>query len=513
MLCRAARLCLASPAPKPSSRLRHFSQNSPQKGLVLGAYTGKDDSVKLTETASNFNKKTEGKLLQHLSFGSPLKNGNARVFWGLSNEFPAVALVGLGSTDAAYDPIEEIDEARENIRIAAGVGCKALHSAGISHITVEELGGAQQAAEGSTLSLYSYQENKLVKNRKKIPELVLYAENKSSAQEWNTGVTAAKSQNFARDLMETPANLMTPTIFAETVANELEKLNVKITIRDQKWAEDKKMFSFLSVARGSDEPPKFLEIAYKSPDFKGDKPVVLVGKGVTFDTGGISIKPSAGMASMRGDMGGAACVVATFRAAAALNLPVNLVGLIPLTENMPGGRATKPGDVFVAMNGKSVLVDNTDAEGRLILADALCYSQTFDPAWVVDLATLTGAIRVSLGCAAAGVFTKHSVLWNAAQAAAVRSGDRLWRMPLWRYHTKRVTDYTNVDVHNVGKGKGGGSCTAAAFLAEFAPASVPWMHIDIAGVMEDSDDQPYIDKGMTGRPTRTLVELIQTKGI
>lgn len=210
---------------------------------------------------------------------------------------------------------------------------------------------------------------------------------------------------------------------------------------------------------------------------------------------------------MRADMGGAACVAASIYALANLCAPVNIKAFIPLTENMPSGSATKPGDVVKAMNGKSICVDNTDAEGRLILADALCYSGKFKPKWILDIATLTGAMSVALGKAATGVFSNSDVLYQLLEEAGATTGDRVWRFPLWKFYSKQVTDYPGYDVNNIGKGKGGGSCTAAAFLKEFVPEKTDWLHLDMASVMSGGDDKIIAD-GISGRPTRTLIEFI-----
>lgn len=239
--------------------------------------------------------------------------------------------------------------------------------------------------------------------------------------------------------MDTPANLMTPTIFAANVTEKCHTIGVKVESHGRKWAEEQCMGSYLSVTRGSREPPVFLELTYTGAADKMDQPICLIGKGITFDTGGISIKPSSKMDEMRGDMGGAACIAATMVALAELKCPINIKGLIPLCENMPGGSATKPGDVVYAMNGKSICVDNTDAEGRLVLADALCYSERFKPKYILDIATLTGAITVALGDCVAGAFTNNSELWKHLHSAGSESGDRMWRMPLFKHYSKQMT--------------------------------------------------------------------------
>ncbi|KAF4518434.1 hypothetical protein B566_EDAN002087 [Ephemera danica] len=256
--------------------------------------------------------------------------------------------------------------------------------------------------------------------------------------------------------------------------------SVEVKIHDREWAEKLKMGSFLSVTRGTAEPPRFLEILYRGTDSK-QAPVALV---VTFDSGGISLKPSSKMDAMRADMGGAACVVATILATAQLKLPINI-------------NATKPGDVVTAMNGKTITVDNTDAEGRLILADALCLAAQANPRHTVDIATLT-----------AGAFTNCSQTWDQLRRAGAITGDRAWRFPLWSYYTRQISG-SGADVNNVGKpGGGGGSCTAAAFLKEFAGPG-PWLHLDIASVMSADGKEPgYLPRGMAGRPVRGLVQLL-----
>ncbi|XP_045074236.1 cytosol aminopeptidase [Coregonus clupeaformis] len=308
--------------------------------------------------------------------------------------------------------------------------------------------------------------------------------------------------------MEAPANHLTPSAFADTITHRLAPYADHVTIhkRSQEWIEEQQMGAFLSVSKGSEEPPVFLELHYNGCPDNTHSPLLLVGKGITFDSGGISLKPPSGMDAMRADMGGAATVCSAIVTAAALNLPINIIGLTPLCENMPSGKANKPGDVVTAKNGKTIQVDNTDAEGRLILADALCYAHSFNPRAIVNAATLTGAMDVALGSAATGVFTNSDWLWEQLHKASVVTGDRVWRMPLFEHYTRQVTDCQLADLNNVGKySRSGGACTAAAFLREFVTAP-HWAHLDIAGVMTNKDEVPYLKKGMSGRPTRTLVE-------
>lgn len=475
------------------------------KGLVLGAYhSEKGENIKLSPTAQKFDDNLSGKLRELIEIAG-VRKGKARVFYNVSPEFKAVSVVGLGDGCLGYNELEEIHEGKETVRTAAAVGCRSLED--VTDVYVEDLGDAEAAAEGATLGIWKYQENKNKEKQTKIPAVHFYNEDGEN-KNWTNGVIKAEAQNLARRLTDTPSNLMTPTIFAQNAQQVLSSLGVDVKVHDKEWAQQQKMGSFLSVTQGSVEPPLFLEMCYNGGS-KDDNPVVFVGKGITFDTGGISLKKAEGMDEMRGDMGGAACVVATLQAIAKLKLPINVVGLIPLCENMPSGSATKPGDVVKAMNGKSVLINNTDAEGRLILADGLCYAAQFKPKFTLDIATLTGAMRIALGGAAVGVFSNSTALWEEIRKAGEITGDRVWRFPLWNHFTKRVTDFPSVDVCNIAKGSGGGACTAAAFLKEFAPEG-SWLHLDIAGVagLMGPDDLPYLYKGMTGRPTRTLIQLL-----
>lgn len=423
------------------------------------------------------------------------------------DEYPITVVVGLGPPEAGVNDLEGVHEGRENVRAAVAGGVRAVRDlkANVDEVVVDDCHDAEAAAEGAVLGLYYYDDLKSEKYKKpKMNVSLANVSNDSTVQsKWNRGVILADGQNLARRLMETPANLMTPTIFSETVAKIAEPLGIKVVIRDQEWAKSKKMGSFLSVAQGSDQPPKFLELHYYNNS--GSKPLALVGKGITFDSGGISLKPSSKMDQMRADMGGAANVVSAIITLANLKAKVNVIGLTPLTENLPSGKATKPGDVFTASNGKTIQVDNTDAEGRLVLADALHYAHEFDPRAIVDLATLTGAMGVALGSAATGVFSNTTEYFNIMQSAGVLTGDRVWRMPLFNHYTKQTTDAPLADLNNIGShSPAGGACTAAAFLREFV-THPSWMHMDIAGVMGVTDEVPYLCKGMSGRPLRTLV--------
>jgi aminopeptidase len=342
------------------------------------------------------------------------------------------------------------------------------------------------------------------------------------SQDWETGIVYANAQNLARTLTELPANMLTPTAFCERVKAEFANIpNTQIIVRDEEWAAEKGMRTFLSVTKGTSEPAKFLEIHYNGAA-REDQPIVFVGKGITFDSGGISLKPSKGMKAMRGDMGGAAAVVSAALAIAQLRLPINLIVATPLCENLPGPSANKPGDIVYAMNGKSVEIDNTDAEGRLVLSDAIYYtSTTYKPHTLIDVATLTGAIGVALGENFSGVFSTSDSLWEELHVAGEVEYDRFWRMPLDEDFGPHIYS-SNADLCNTG-GPLAGSCTAALFLKAFVHGIEPkagedeaplrWAHIDIAGTSDATLSTPYLEKGMTGRPVRALVEWVRRLGV
>lgn len=266
------------------------------------------------------------------------------------------------------------------------------------------------------------------------------------------------------------------------------------------------MGALLGVARGSHEPPKFIILDYKGPKTaKGSKPTVFVGKTITFDTGGISLKPSENMEQMKADMTGGAEVLASVRAAARLKLPMHLVGILPVAENMPGGRAMKPGDIVKTLSGKTVEVQNTDAEGRLILADGLAYAARLDPAAVIDIATLTGACVVALGQFAIGMLGTSDALKRRLQAAGQKAGERVWEMPLWDEYFEQLRSDV-ADMRNIG-GRGGGMITAAVFLSKFAEG-YPWVHLDIASTDWSERERAYIPKGPTAIGTRLLLQYL-----
>ncbi|AVZ79386.1 leucyl aminopeptidase [Zoogloeaceae bacteirum Par-f-2] len=314
------------------------------------------------------------------------------------------------------------------------------------------------------------------------------------------GQAIAEGMALARNLGNMPANVCTPTYLAETAQALGKQFKFKVEVLERADMEKLGMGALLAVARGSHQPPRFIVMHYKGGRAK-DKPVVLVGKGITFDTGGISLKPAAEMDEMKFDMCGAASVLGTFKALARMALPINVVGLIPTTENMPGGGATKPGDVVTSMSGQTIEILNTDAEGRLILCDALTYAERFKPACVIDIATLTGACVIALGKIPSGLLANDDELAAELLARGQDAGDRAWQLPLWdEYQDLLKSNFA--DMANIG-GRYAGTITAACFLSRFTKA-YKWAHLDIAGTAWVSGEA----KGATGRPVPLLTEFL-----
>ncbi|MCP9451154.1 MAG: leucyl aminopeptidase [Nitrospira sp.] len=319
------------------------------------------------------------------------------------------------------------------------------------------------------------------------------------------GIATAEATVFVRDLCNHPSNVMTPSKIAEEAKAVAKETGVSLKILERTDMAKLGMGALLGVARGSHEPPKFIILEYHGARKKTDRPVVLVGKTITFDSGGISLKPAENMEHMKADMTGGAEVLAAVRAAARLKLPLNLVGLLPATENMPGGGAMKPGDIVKTLSGKTVEVQNTDAEGRLILADGLAYAARYKPAALIDVATLTGACVIALGQFAIGMFGTDETLKNALRKAGQRSGERVWEMPLWEEYFEQLKSDV-ADMRNIG-GRGAGMITAALFLSKFA-GSYPWVHLDIASTDWSERERAYIPKGPTGIGTRLLIQYL-----
>ncbi|KAJ1968948.1 hypothetical protein H4R35_006280 [Dimargaris xerosporica] len=452
-----------------------------------------------------------------------------------------VALVGLGRLQATSDAGLATDYTGERYRRALATGLKALKRHGAGHVGVVADEQTHVAGEASALALFydPFQKKATVvkpdENTKLMVSPVVVTPNQltvatastasASTSEWAQGQAYGQAQNFARRLADMPANFMTPRQFCVQVQQQFAGLDqVTLQERDETWARDQKMGCFLGVAQASAEPLRFLEIHYLgNPSAPNTVDLGLVGKGVTFDTGGIDLKPSAGMVEMKGDMGGAACVAATMYGIAKLQLPLNVYCAIPLCENMPGGKAIKPGDVLHAKNGLSVEILNTDAEGRLILADALYYTSTqYQPKVLVDVATLTGAMMVALGSTYTGVFTNSDQLWQTLQQASDNTHELLWRCPMHPEYREGLLQTRVADIANITQGRAAGACSAAMFLREFVGQSpllkasenepdanelevetqghpIHYAHIDMAGTMDAASNDGYHTKGMSGK--------------
>ncbi|MFC1892511.1 leucyl aminopeptidase [Chloroflexota bacterium] len=368
---------------------------------------------------------------------------------------------------------------------------------------------AQAVTEGALLGLYSFRKHMTKEGElgeiKKIT-IVEADEAKLSIVKrgCDRGTVLAEATNLARDMVNEPANYMTPSHMAELAARLAETHQLELNVLEREQMQELGMGGLLGVAQGSHQPPKFIVLHYRGRD-SVEVDVALVGKGITFDSGGISIKPSEKMEEMKGDMAGGATVMAAISAAARLKPRINVAAIVPATENLPGSQALKPGDVLTAMNGKTIEIISTDAEGRLVLADALGYAGKLGTKSIVDLATLTGAMRIALGEVYTGAFGNNQGLMDKVIAAGADAGELIWQMPMHEDYKEQIKSDV-ADIKNVGN-RYGGAITAAQFLAEFA-GDTPWVHLDIAGTSYSDKGQSYRPKGATGVPVRTLVNFI-----
>ena len=372
----------------------------------------------------------------------------------------------------------------------------------------------QALTEGALLASYQYDKFKIKKEDSPFkPEIFLCVDSKQQAsckKALEEGEILAHAVNFARNLGNQPGNFMTPALLAQAIKTKTEKTKINTTIWDKKRIQKEKMGGLLGVALGSNQEPRFIIMNYQGGP-KKQKPVILVGKGLTFDSGGISLKPGQNMDEMKFDMCGSIAVTGAMLAIEKLGLKVNVMGLIASSENMPGPDANKPGDILTARNGKTMEVLNTDAEGRLILADALSYASEQKPQVIFDAATLTGAIVASLGNLFTGFFTKNEELVERVQKASQKTGERVWRLPLVEEHTEDMKSVL-ADVANLSSTKGAGSSTAAAFLEHFVDKKIPWVHFDIAGTAYNVDKRlDYCSAKMaSGVMVRTFVQLARS---
>lgn len=436
------------------------------------------------------------------------KEGESALFYNVDGfQANRVVLLGLGEKKKITpDTYRRVVGTASRMKTVTNVATVAF-----DFDNLEKAEMFQAAAEGYLLGSFQIVEYKTVDESRKIErpkELTfvvgrkpLLARLQKSVEQ---GIARAEGQLLARQLTLTPSNKLTPALYADKVAALAREHKVSCRVLDEKAIEREKMGALMAVARGSDEPPRFIVLEYNGGP-KGQKPIVLVGKGVTFDSGGISLKPSLNMHEMKQDMAGSAVVASTLMTAARLKLPRNLVGLIPAAENMPSGHATRPGDIITSRKGLTIEDINTDAEGRLLLADALDYADKFKPQAVIDIATLTGASLYILGYSGAPIMGNRKKLMDQIRAASEMTSERVWELPIWDDFREQMKSGI-ADLVNSG-GKPAGTIAAGAFL-EYFIGDWPWAHIDIAYVDLEPSGKPYIPKGATGFGVRLLVEVL-----
>jgi leucyl aminopeptidase len=421
-----------------------------------------------------------------------------------------IVLLGVGKA-AEFDAEQVRRFAARGVRVAERLGLDAVSVWLDGHGTTEGAVLAQAAAEGAVLAAWRFTELKRPPEEGQTPvaDVRFLGEGDAAAlaEGVRVGEVVARAENLARTLQSRPGNVATPSHLAAEAGRVAAERGLAVTVFDEARLAEEGMHAILAVSQGSDQEARLIVLEYKGAE-DGEPPLVLVGKGLTFDAGGISIKPAPGMEDMKYDMSGGAAVIAALQAVAELGVKANVVGIVPSSENLLNGKAIKPGDIIRTLAGKTVEVINTDAEGRLILADALAWGTQLKPAAVVDCATLTGAVVISLGRHAAAVMSNDEALSEELRAAGTRSGERCWPLPLWPEYTKQL-ESESADLMNVG-GREGGSITAACFLKEFV-GDVPWAHLDIAGTAYGDGKLPYQRKGGYGFPTRLLVEWVRSR--
>ena len=486
-----------------------IKSGSPEKQrtgcVVVGVFEGRKLSAS-AQAIDNASKHYLGEVLRRGDLegkaGTTLLLHNVR-------QIPSdrVLLVGLG---------RERDFHETGYRNAIGAAVKALRATGTTEATVcltdlplkkrDTQWKVEQAVLGIMEGVYRFDQmkSKATGARRALRKVVLHVGRRNEIAEGESALARANAIaegiSLARDLGNLPANVCTPTYLAEQAHEMAKRHGLRCEVLEQKDMEKLGMGSFLAVARGSRQPPKLIILEHNGGK-KESAPLVLVGKGVTFDTGGISLKPALEMDEMKFDMCGAASVFGTLKAVALMKLPLNVVGVVPATENMPDGNAVKPGDIVTTMSGQTVEILNTDAEGRLILCDALTYVEKYKPAAVVDIATLTGAMVIALGHIATGLFSNSDSLAREVLAAGDAAWDRAWHLPMWdEYQDALKSNFA--DIPNIGS-RAGGSITAACFLSRFTKA-YPWAHLDIAGTAWKSG----AEKGATGRPVALLAHFL-----
>ena len=444
------------------------------------------------------------------------RSGEMTLIHTLGKMSPSRILVaGLGKqADFTADTVRSVaaNSARRLRRNGIHGVATIAHGAGIAGLDAETVGRVM--AEGSALGLYRFDKYKTdSKDQPGLDELTIVEldHDKRAALEQGVsqGSIVADAVNLCRDMVNEPANSMTPTRMAEVALEVANDCGLVIEVLDRPDMAEMCMGALLGVAQGSDEPPKLIVLRYEGDRENGDNHLGLLGKGITFDSGGLDIKSAAGMARMKGDMAGGAAVIAAMNAIGHLKPKVNVTAIVPATENMPGGGAQRPGDVVRTMSGKTIEIINTDAEGRLVLADALSYARSLGLVKLVDVATLTGAVVVALGKAYTGAFGNDQDLVDEVVAAGNQAGERIWQLPVYDgYDRQYKSDIA--DIKNTG-GRNAGSIIGAQIIGEFSDGA-SWVHLDIAGTSTSDSDGGYNPRGPTGTPVRTLIALAQQMG-
>ena len=428
------------------------------------------------------------------------KKGETALFYGNKKR---IVVVGLGEKKK-YD--EEV------IRNAAATVVRTAISKKLKSVGTEVFGSKEAASFNQALAeglvLGSYQFNKYQTQNKELFEVGSATVLEDNASAIKKGATIGAAVCYARDMENDPGNVSTPTKLSNLAKEIAKEGGMKLTVFDRKKIVELGMGGLAGVAAGTDEPPKFILLEYNGGK-KGEKPIALVGKGLTFDSGGISLKPAASMDEMKFDMCGGGTVLGIMKAIAHLKPKVNIVAAVPSTENLNGGKAYKPGDILTAYNGKTIEVLNTDAEGRLILADALAYvSKHHKPQYMLDFATLTGAVVIALGNIAAGVMGTDDILIEEVKNSSKKTGEKVWEFPLWDEYCEQIKSKI-ADIKNVGEGRMAGTIAAGAFLKEFVGEDIPWVHFDIAGVAYNQKATPLNHhKGASGMIIRLVLDMI-----
>jgi leucyl aminopeptidase len=476
--------------------------------LVVGIYEGEKP---VEGTLADLDKRIGGVLASLIENGEFSGKAGESAYVHNTGEMKARRLLLLGAGKQA-------DFTADNVRKMAGTAARTLRSKKArsfaflrrSQLAIGE--SAQAATEGALWALFDADKYHTSDKTENHLEAMILAtsslEGEGSIEELKRGVERgriiAEAANFGREIINEPSNIMTPTALAQKAEEVAKDYGLELDVLDEAQMKELGMGSLLGVAQGSAEPAKMIVLRY-TPKTDSDETIAIVGKGVTFDTGGISIKPSDGMEKMKYDMAGGATTISAMRAIAQIKPAVNVIGIVPAVENMPGGRAQRPGDVVRAMTGKTIEVINTDAEGRLILADAVAYARQLGATKIIDLATLTGAVSIALGDVYVAILGNNQEWIDEVIAAGRQVGEKLWQLPLDKEYREQIKSEI-ADIKNVG-GRKAGTITGAYFIREFVE-DTPWAHLDIAGTAWNDSNKPYLAVGPTGVCVRTLVNLV-----